>query len=137
MKSKLSEMLHLDLEPVGVYFGNTEAECDAVTEPGKRICVVPFLLAAARGKVVGITEEGCGCPGGTVGLCFGDGFSCDSTSDFVSHVGWQVRIIVQNRKNRASGARFLRFGTISRDVDVSGGQFDELLSTDRAAGATR
>ena len=75
MQSKLVEMLHLDLEPVGVYFGNTEAECDTVAEPGKRNCIVPFLLAAARGKVVGITEEGCTCPGGTVGLCFGDGFT--------------------------------------------------------------
>ena len=75
MRNKLAEMLHLDLEPAGVYFGNTDAECDTVTEPGKRICVVPFLMSAARGKVVGITEEGCGCPGGTVGLCFGDGFT--------------------------------------------------------------
>ena len=75
MQSKLVEMLHLDLEPVGIYFGNTEAECDTVAEPGKRNCIVPFLLAAARGKVVGITEEGCTCPGGTVGLCFGDGFT--------------------------------------------------------------
>ena len=72
MQSKLVEMLHLDLEPVGIYFGNTEAECDVVAEPGKRNCVVPFLLSAARGKVAGIAEEGCTCPGGTVGLCFGE-----------------------------------------------------------------
>ena len=75
MRSKLAEMLHLDLEPVGIYFGNTEAECDTAADPGKRNCVVPFLLAAARGKVAGVTEEGCTCPGGTVGLCFGDGFA--------------------------------------------------------------
>jgi len=75
MKSKLVEMLHLDLEPVGIFFGNADAECETIAEPGKRNCVVPFLLAAARGKVVGITEEGCTCPGGTVGLCFGDGFT--------------------------------------------------------------
>ena len=75
MQSKLVEMLHLDLEPVGIYFGNAEAECDTVAEPGKRNCVVPFLLAAACGKVAGIAEEGCTCPGGTVGLCFGDGFT--------------------------------------------------------------
>ena len=56
MQSKLVEMLHLDLEPVGIYFGNTEAECDVVAEPGKRNCVVPFLLSAARGKVAGIAE---------------------------------------------------------------------------------
>ncbi len=75
MRSKLVEMLHLNLEPVGIYFGNTEAKCDTTAEPGKRNCVVPFLLAAARGKVIGFTDEGCTCPGGTVGLCFGDGFT--------------------------------------------------------------
>ena len=76
MESKLAEMLRLDLEPVGIYFGNADAVCDTAAEPGRRNCVVPFLLAAARGKVVGITEEGCTCPGGTVGLCFGVGFTC-------------------------------------------------------------
>ena len=75
MKSELTGMLHLDLEPVGVFLGNAEAECDLLAEPGRRNCVVPFLLSAARGKVAGITEEACTCPGGTVGCCFGDGFA--------------------------------------------------------------
>lgn len=75
MEGNLTEMLHLDVEPVGVFFGNTSATCDVVAEPGKRNCVVPFLLSAAHGRVVGIDEEGCTCPGGTVGCCFGDGFS--------------------------------------------------------------
>ena len=75
MGNELVEMLHLELEPVGVFLGNAEAECDLAALPGKRNCVVPFLLSAARGKVVGIDEEGCTCPGGTVGCCFGDGFT--------------------------------------------------------------
>lgn len=75
MQSDLVKMLHLDIEPVGIYFANASAECDLLAETGKRNCVVPFLLAAARGKITGITEEGCGCPGGTVGCCFGDGFT--------------------------------------------------------------
>ena len=75
MNDKLVEMLHLELEPVGIFLGNADAECDTLAQPGKRNCVVPFLLSAARGKVVGIDEEGCTCPGGTVGCCFGDGFT--------------------------------------------------------------
>ena len=75
MKSKLVEMLHLQLEPVGVFLGNTDAICDTQAQPSTRNCVVPFLLSAARGKVVGIDDEGCTCPGGTVGCCFGDGFT--------------------------------------------------------------
>ena len=75
MRSQLTEMLHLDLEPVGVFLGNADAECEVAPSPEKRTCVVPFLLSAARGKIAGITEEACTCPGGTVGLCFGDGFA--------------------------------------------------------------
>ena len=75
MDAKLVEMLHLELEPVGVFLGNADATCDMQAQPGKRNCVVPFLLSAARGKIVGIDEEGCTCPGGTVGCCFGDGFA--------------------------------------------------------------
>ena len=73
--AKLVEMLHLELEPVGVSLGNADAKCDMQAQPGKRNCVVPFLLSAARGQVVSIDEEGCTCPGGTVGCCFGDGFT--------------------------------------------------------------
>lgn len=41
------EMLHLELEPVGIFFGNTAAKCDLEASPDKRNCVVPFLLSAA------------------------------------------------------------------------------------------
>ena len=57
MTSQLVDMLHLELEPVGVFLGNSDATCDIVASPGKRNCVVPFLLSAARGKVAAIDEE--------------------------------------------------------------------------------
>ena len=72
---KLADMLHLRLEPVGIYFGNTEAECDLVPSPDKRNCVAPLLMAAARGQVIALDEDSCNCPGGAVGCCFGDGFA--------------------------------------------------------------
>ena len=34
-----------------------------------------FILASAKGKITSMTEEGCNCPGGAVGACFGDGFT--------------------------------------------------------------
>lgn len=71
----LVEMLHLELEPVGIYFGNTSAKCDLEASPGSRNCVIPFVMAAAKGKVTSMDEAGCTCPGGAVGACFGDGFS--------------------------------------------------------------
>ena len=75
MDMKLAEMLHLDLEPVGIFFGNTAAKSDLEASAGNRNCVIPFLLAAAKGKISSMTEESCTCAGGAVGACFGDGFS--------------------------------------------------------------
>ena len=71
----LTEMLHLDLEPVGIFFGNTSARVDVEADPEKRNCVIPFLMSAAKGKVASMDEAGCTCPGGAVGACFGDGFT--------------------------------------------------------------
>ena len=75
MSKELVQMLHLETEPVGIFFGNTEFACDIDASPEKRNCVVPFLMAASKGKTVSMDEESCNCPGGSVGCCFGDGFT--------------------------------------------------------------
>lgn len=75
MNKKLVEMLHLELEPVGIFFGNTTAKSELEANPEKRNCIVSFLMAAAKGKIISIDEAGCTCPGGAVGACFGDGFT--------------------------------------------------------------
>lgn len=75
MNKKLVEMLHLELEPVGIYFGNTSAKCDLEASAEKRNCVIPFVMAASKGKVASMSEDSCTCAGGAVGACFGDGFS--------------------------------------------------------------
>lgn len=75
MDAKLVELLHLELEPVGIFFGNTSAVCDLEANPEKRNCVIPFLMASAKGKVACMDEASCTCAGGAVGACFGDGFT--------------------------------------------------------------
>ncbi len=50
MEMKMVEMLHLALEPVGIFLGNTCAKCDLEASSQKRNCVIPFVLAAAKGK---------------------------------------------------------------------------------------
>ena len=75
MERTLADMLHLDLEPVGVFLGNAEAPCDLSPSPDTRNCVVPLLLSAAHGKTIALDEDNCNCPGGAVGCCFGDGFT--------------------------------------------------------------
>ena len=75
MNEKIVEMLHLSLEPVGIFLGNTSAISELEASPQKRNCVIPFVLAAAKGKITSLDEDGCTCPGGAVGACFGDGFT--------------------------------------------------------------
>lgn len=75
MNNKIVELLHLELEPVGIFFGNTSANCELEAFPQKRNCVIPFVLAAAKGKITSMDEAGCTCSGGAVGACFGDGFT--------------------------------------------------------------
>ena len=67
--------LHLDLQPVGIYLGNISIKADTEVPVRPHNCVVPFINAAARGRIVSIDEKSCTCPGGAVGCCFGDGFS--------------------------------------------------------------
>lgn len=75
MQGDLVKTLHLDIQPVGISFANMTAVCDLIAGTGKRTCIIAFHLSAAHGKVVGVTEEDCICLGGTVGCCFGDGFT--------------------------------------------------------------
>lgn len=75
MTKNIVELLHLNMEPVGIFFGNTSAECDITASPEKRNCVVPLLVSAAKGNIVSMNEESCNCPGGAVGCGFGDGFT--------------------------------------------------------------
>lgn len=75
MQKKLTEMLHLKREPVGVFFSNTEAICDMDADPEKRNCVMPLLIKVSEGKVISMDEKSCNCAGGATGCCFGDGFA--------------------------------------------------------------
>ena len=56
--TKIVELLHLQLEPVGIFFGNTTANCELEASPQKRNCVIPFVLAAAKGKITSMDESG-------------------------------------------------------------------------------
>ena len=75
MQKKLTQMLHLEREPVGIYFGNTTAVCDMDANPEARNCVIPFLMKVSEGQTVSMDEKSCNCAGGATGCCFGDGFA--------------------------------------------------------------
>ena len=75
MQRKLTQMLHLQRQPVGIYFANTTAVCDLDADPARRNCVIPFLMKASEGQTISMDEKSCNCAGGATGCCFGDGFA--------------------------------------------------------------
>lgn len=75
MQEKLVRMLHMQREPVGIYFANTQAVCDVEANSRTRNCVIPLLMKVSEGQVISMNEESCNCAGGATGCCFGDGFA--------------------------------------------------------------
>ena len=75
MQRKLTQMLHMKREPVGIYFANTTAVCDMEANPKSRNCVIPLLMKVSEGLIISMDEESCNCAGGATGCCFGDGFA--------------------------------------------------------------
>ena len=56
-------MLHLEREPVGIYFANTTAVCDLDANPEKRNCVIPLLMKVSEGTIISMDEQSCNCAG--------------------------------------------------------------------------
>lgn len=75
MKGNLAQELNLLWEPVGIFFADKKPT-EAIEFPtDKRVCVVSMIRASINGKIVVVSDETCRCPGGAVGLCFGDAFT--------------------------------------------------------------
>jgi len=75
MKSILVDMLNFKLEPVAIFFTDEKPDGAFQAKPGQRVCAASMLVAAAtKGVISAFDEETFGCPGGGVGLCFGNAF---------------------------------------------------------------
>ena len=75
MKSILCDKLNFKLSPVAICFTDEKPDAAFQAEKGKRICVASMLVAAAKNNVISVFDEDTyGCPGGGVGLCFGNAF---------------------------------------------------------------
>lgn len=72
MKSKISDYLNLQTQPVATLWSEDPPEEKIQFSPGKRGCVVSLLAAAAKGKVCLVDQDTFGCPGGGVGLGYGN-----------------------------------------------------------------
>jgi uncharacterized protein (DUF169 family) len=71
MESRLVKELSLYYEPVAVLLSNEKPEGALQGKEGQWSCTIPLFIAAAKGKTSVFERKTTGCPGGKVGLGFG------------------------------------------------------------------
>ncbi len=71
MESYLIKELNLRYEPVAVLFSNEKPEGALQSKEGHWSCIIPLFIAAAKGKTAVFERKTTVCPGGKVGLGFG------------------------------------------------------------------
>ncbi|MCM0081562.1 DUF169 domain-containing protein [Geomonas sp. Red32] len=72
MESKIARALKLGSEPVALLWSDVRPEGAAQFSPGTRSCVMFMVATASKGKTAVFDRETFGCPGGGVGLGFGN-----------------------------------------------------------------
>ncbi len=72
MRSQIAEALAVKHAPIAVLLTDAEPVSGTQFKPGRFGCVASMLLAATKGRTVYFDRQTFGCPGGGVGLGFGD-----------------------------------------------------------------
>jgi uncharacterized protein (DUF169 family) len=74
MESVIAKALKLETEPVALIFSDKKPEGAAQFKPGAPSCVLFMFASAARGKTAVFDRESYACPGGGIGLGFGNAY---------------------------------------------------------------
>jgi len=74
MESAIAKVLKLETEPVALILSDERPEGAAQFKPGTPSCVMFMFASTARGKTAVFDRESYACPGGGIGLGFGNAY---------------------------------------------------------------
>ena len=72
MKKRLQDALKLEFPPVATLWMDEAPDEALAFADGKRGCLMSLFAAAAKGKIAALGKKNVGCPGGGVGMCYGN-----------------------------------------------------------------
>ena len=75
MDNSLTQALNLDFEPVATLWQDAAPDNALTFKEGKRGCLMSLFATAAKGKVTYICNNNIGCPGGGVGMGYGNHYA--------------------------------------------------------------
>ena len=141
MKSKLAEALGLEFPPVVLVWTDAKPEAAVEFGPGRWGCVMFHLAAAARGRTAVIGRDSFGCPGGGVGLGFGNRYldfpgGVDSFYRFLSEgnegdpLGKGIGEAMAASGNQEMAEEFLLGERYMKDADCARRFVEEMPITD-------
>ena len=74
METAIAKVLKLETEPVALTFSDEKPEGAAQFKPGAPSCVIFMFASATQGKTAVFDRESYACPGGGIGLGFGNAY---------------------------------------------------------------
>ncbi|BBB90936.1 MAG TPA: DUF169 domain-containing protein [Methylomusa anaerophila] len=108
MESRLVKELKLRYEPVAVLLSNEKPEGALQSKEGHWSCTIPLFIAAAKGKTSVFERKTTGCPGGIVGLGFGQFPNYPGGIEYFLTVGKSGQFEGEGyKKNPELGAEFV------------------------------
>jgi uncharacterized protein (DUF169 family) len=105
LNSKLTKKLKLKYSPLAIIFSEEKPAQAIQFKGGNRGCVAAMLVAATKGRIVAFDKTSFGCPGGGVGLGFGNtyvGFPIDR----LLSTGGQAQLPGEQTFDMGIGERF-------------------------------
>jgi len=115
MHSHIAESLAVKHVPIAIVLANEKPADGSQFKPGRFGCVAAMLLTATKGRTVFFDRETFGCPGGGVGLGFGDCYTrMGFPIDRLLSTGGTARPADGQRYDIREGERFHRSPEVTR-----------------------